>query len=106
MYRRRRDLGGRGGVGGGGVGTACAARQSLTDGGLDRSIGQTLTGLVREAVSTQNFARKYAFESSCRDLHNAPLCTALQSHFLSKFCHFVFAKFKILQNSANLMQQI
>ena len=54
------------------------------------------TGLVREAVSKPNFASRYAFESSCRDLHNALLCTAfgihnrklggtaLQSQFLSK----------------------
>ena len=36
-----------------------------------------LTGLVRGAVSRPNFARKDAFESSRRDLHNALLCTAL-----------------------------
>ena len=33
------------------------------------------------AVSKPNFASKYAFESSRRDLHNALLCTALKSHF-------------------------
>ena len=33
------------------------------------------------AVSKPNFARKYAFESSRRDLHNALLCTALKTHF-------------------------
>ena len=32
------------------------------------------------AVSKPNFASKYAFESSRRDLHNALLCTALKSH--------------------------
>ena len=32
-------------------------------------------------------ASKYAFESSRRDLHNALLCTALQSQFLSKNCY-------------------
>ena len=47
---------------------------------LDRA---NLTGLVREAVSKADFASKYAFESSRRDLHNALLCTALQSQF---FC--------------------
>ena len=36
------------------------------------------------AVSKPNFARKYAFESSRRDLHDALLCTALQSHFFVK----------------------
>ena len=41
---------------------------------------QTLEGSF-SAVSKRNFARKYAFESSRRDLHNALLCTALKSHF-------------------------
>ena len=41
---------------------------------------QTLQGSF-SAISKQNFASKYAFESSCRDLHNAPLCTALRSQF-------------------------
>ena len=45
--------------------------------------GQTLEGSF-SAVSKPNFARKYAFESSRRDLHNALLCTALQSHFFAK----------------------
>ena len=40
------------------------------------SIGQTSQGSF-SAVSKQNFARKYAFESSRRDLHNAFLCTVL-----------------------------
>ena len=40
------------------------------------SIGQTLQGSF-SAVSKPIFARKYAFESSPRDLHNALLCTAL-----------------------------
>ena len=43
---------------------------------------QTLEGSF-SAVSNQNFASKYALESSRRDLHNALLCTALQSQF---FC--------------------
>ena len=32
--------------------------------------------------SKPNFATKYALESSRRELHNALLCTALQSQFL------------------------
>ena len=44
---------------------------------------QTLEGSF-SAVSKPNFASKYAFESSRRDLHNALLCTALQSHFFVK----------------------
>ena len=47
------------------------------------------------AVSKPNFARKYAFESSRPDIHNALLWTALQSQFLSKnyvsFCKINFA---------------
>ena len=43
-------------------------------------IRQTLDGSF-SAVSKPNFASKYAFESSRRDLHNALLCTALKSHF-------------------------
>ena len=41
---------------------------------------QTLEGSF-SAVSKPNFASKYAFESSRRDLQNALLCTALKSHF-------------------------
>ena len=39
------------------------------------AIGQTLEGSF-SAVSKPNFASKYAFESSRRDLHDALLCTA------------------------------
>ena len=46
---------------------------------------QTLQGSF-SAVSKRNFARKYAFESSRRDLHNALLCTALKSHFSLQKC--------------------
>ena len=38
--------------------------------------GQTLQGSF-SAVSKPKFASKYSLESSCRDLHNALLCTAL-----------------------------
>ena len=44
---------------------------------------QTLDGSF-SAVSKPNFAGKDAFESSRRDLHNALLCTALQSQFFVK----------------------
>ena len=44
---------------------------------------QTLEGSF-SAVSKPNFASKYAFESSRRDLHNKLLCTALQSQFFVK----------------------
>ena len=40
--------------------------------------GKRTTGLVLEAVSKPNFARKYALESSRRDLHNALLRTVLE----------------------------
>ena len=57
-------------------------------------LGGLLSGTVQgsfSAVSKPNFASKYAFESSRRDLHDALLCTALQSHF---FCQHLpeFAK--------------
>ena len=41
---------------------------------------ETLEGSY-SAVSTPIFASKYALESSRRDLHNALLCTVLQSQF-------------------------
>ena len=57
---------------------------------------QTLNGSF-SAVSKPHFAIKYAFESSCRDLHNALLCTALQSQFFVKHLPILFCKFcKIL----------
>ena len=40
--------------------------------------GQILQGSF-SAVSKPNFASKYSLESSRRDLHNALLCTALES---------------------------
>ena len=49
----------------------------------DAESGQTLQGSF-SAVSKRNFASKYAFESSRRDLHNALLCTAPKSHFFQK----------------------
>ena len=52
-------------------------------------IGKTVQVTLRgsfAAVSKPNFASKYAFESSRRDLHNALLCTALQSHFFLRIC--------------------
>ena len=48
------------------------------------SRGLVLGWLAGSAVSKPNFARKYAFESSRRDLHNALLCTTLQSQFFAK----------------------
>ena len=74
-----------------------------------------LTHGSSSAVSKQNFASKYAFKSSRRDLHNALLCTALQSHFFGKIlCKILlnFAKFskisekfrKISQNFGKFQQ--
>ena len=42
--------------------------------------GQTLQGSF-SAVSKPNFASKHSLESSRRDLHNALLCTVLESEF-------------------------
>ena len=52
-------------------------------GDLYAESGQTLQGSF-SAVSKPNFASKYAFESSRRDLHNALLCKALKTHFSKK----------------------
>ena len=41
------------------------------------------------AVSKPNFARKYASESSRRDLQNALLCTVLESNPFSNLNFFV-----------------
>ena len=51
---------------------------------LRTSDAANFTGLVREAVSKTNFARKYALESSRRDLHNA-LESLLHSSSISIF---------------------
>ena len=48
--------------------------------GFHHRMRQTSQGSF-SAVSRRNFASKYAFESSRRDLHKAVLCTALNSHF-------------------------
>ena len=44
--------------------------------GRVRGMRQTLQGSF-SAVSKRNFASKYAFDSSRRDLHNGLLCTVL-----------------------------
>ena len=66
------------------------ALQHLGD--LYTESSQTLQGSF-SAVSKPKFARKYSCESSRRDLHNALLCTALQSRFLknksSRICEIV-----------------
>ena len=67
------------------TGGARAARLGLRErpAGCVRIVRQTLEGSF-SAVSKRNFASKYAFESSRRDLHNALLCTAPKSHFFQK----------------------
>ena len=40
--------------------------------------------LVNRTRLYPNFASRYSFESSRRDLHNTPLCTALRSHVFQK----------------------
>ena len=62
---------------------------------------QTLQGSF-SAVSKPNFASKYAFESSRRDLHNALLSTAPKSHYFQNLPKFAkifrnFAKFAIFK---------
>ena len=53
------------------------------------------------AASKPDFASKHAFESSRRALHNALLCTALESHFLSKFAKNFAKLAKFLKFFAN-----
>ena len=62
-----------------------------------RGMRQTLEGSF-SAVSKPNFARKYALESSRRDLHNALLCTALQSQFFVKILPKFFGIFARCSN--------
>ena len=65
-------------------------RERLTRNSVRRArlCGQTLEGSF-SAVSKPNFASKYWLESSRRDLHNALLCTALQSqYFFVKIANF------------------
>ena len=64
---------------------------------LLREERQTLEGSF-SAVSKRNFASKYAFESSRRDLHNALFCTGLQSQFFCQNFAKEFAKFPNLAN--------
>ena len=54
-------------------------RQVVNLGDLYAESGQTSQGSF-SAVSKPNFASKYALESSRRDLHNALLCTVLESN--------------------------
>ena len=58
---------------------AISAEMAAAAGWLHRSIGQTLQGSF-SAVPKPNFASKYSLESSRRDLHNALLCTVLESN--------------------------
>ena len=51
----------------------------MTGGGIACLLRQTLESSF-SAVSKPTSARKYAFESSRRDLYNALLCTALKAH--------------------------
>ena len=75
--------------------------------GVRDGIRQTLEGSF-SAVSKPNFASKYAFESSRRDLHNALLCTAPKSHFfqkISRICqnlrNFKIFRFCEIRNFSN-----
>ena len=76
-----------------------AAQAAPASRGGPQGIRQTLEGSF-SAVSKPNFASKYAFESSRRDLHNALLCTTLQSQFFVKFLPIFL---QILQNSAEFL---
>ena len=62
-----------------------------------------LTGLVLGCIEA-NFARKYAFESSRRDLHNAHLCTALLAQCFWQYFAMCFCKILENFNSTNLAE--
>ena len=64
--------------------------QDLSDG-----LGEGLKRVRRSlsAVSKPNFARKYALESSRRDLHNALLCTVLKAQTFENDALFVLPTF-------------
>ena len=58
------------------------------------------TGLVLDCIEAK-FCKKYAFESSRRDLHNALLSTALKSHLkIIEFSKKIAKKFKKFANFA------
>ena len=80
--------------------TCCRRRRRRVPKGVPRTYDvtidyacewQTLQGSF-SAVSKPNFASKYAFESSRRDLHNALLRTALQSQPSVKICQLFAEK--------------
>ena len=58
------------------------------------------------AVSTPIFASKYSLESSRRDLHNALLCTIVNSQNFVKFCVYKFQFFFVnfVRNLLNFRQ--
>ena len=75
-----------------------SARARAASAASCRGMRQTLQGSF-SAVSKSYFASKYAFESSRRDLHNALLCTALQSQFVVKNApNCLLKKLQIRQN--------
>ena len=72
-------------LGGGGGGRPDYLQKLKVPEGYEKMMDYTIV-IFDTAVSKPNFASKYAFESSRRDLHNELLCTALQSQFFVKFC--------------------
>ena len=68
-----------------------------------QNFGKFLAGSF-SAVSKRNFARRYALESSRRDLHNALLCTALKSHFFLKMLEFCKNNCEIFQKHFRIQQ--
>ena len=65
-------------------GFSCRSTMIPSAFGMRSGMRQTLEGSFL-AVSKPNFARKYAFESSRRELHNALLCIALKLNILHIF---------------------
>ena len=69
------------------------------------SIGQTLQGSF-SAVLKPNFASKYAFESSRRDLHNALECTPLHLSLSSNFCLKIAEHFRKFQQNSSKFEKM
>ena len=75
------------------------------------SVGQTWQGSF-SAVSSPNFASKYALESSRPDLHNALLCTTRESHLLKILflknarIYQNLRKFRVFLLSCKILQKV
>ena len=80
-------------------GTSCAEGTASRLVEHYRGMRQTLKGSF-SAVSKRNFASKYVFESSRRDVHDALLCTGLEPLFCRKLVRVLPKKYSFFRNVA------